>query len=173
MKVFFTLLCILAIGLTSCKKDKIESDFDKSYDAWQSFKKSSANKYIYKVTRSSWTGYRDTTTITVSGGEVVERSYKQYGYESDSGNKLVLKDEWLENNAQLNIHDNGAESITLDEVYSKAKNEWLKINEKDNDVYFETKNNGMISLCGYVPKGCMDDCFNGITIASIVEFNTF
>ncbi|WP_255474197.1 hypothetical protein [Flavobacterium sp. SLB02] len=33
--------------------------------------------------------------------------------------------------------------------------------------YFEAKNDGLISQCGYVEKGCMDDCFVGITIKSI------
>ncbi|RVT97257.1 hypothetical protein EOD41_19015 [Mucilaginibacter limnophilus] len=173
MKVFFPLLFVLAIGFTSCKKDKVESDFDKSYDAWQSFKKSSGNNYVYVVTNGSWIGTVDSTTITVSNGIVINRNYRYYVRAQNGSNKLVLKEEWIEGPAQINIHERGAAGLTLDEVYTKAKKEWLKVNEKDNEIYFEAKNNGMISLCGYVPKGCMDDCFNGISIASIEEVNTF
>ncbi|MGY5355583.1 hypothetical protein [Wenyingzhuangia sp. IMCC45467] len=54
----------------------------------------------------------------------------------------------------------------MDEIYEKAKQDWL-IKRKEVLVYFETDNNGLISTCGYVPKNCMDDCFLGITIKSI------
>jgi hypothetical protein len=74
---------------------------------------------------------------------------------------------WTENENEINTHrEMAAAAITLDEVYEKARTEWL-IKRKDVNVYFETKNNGMISSCGYVNKGCMDDCFNGIRIAYI------
>ncbi len=33
-------------------------------------------------------------------------------------------------------------------------------------MYFENKHSEMMPLCGYVPKGCHDDCFEGVTISA-------
>lgn len=57
-------------------------------------------------------------------------------------------------------------AITLDEIYERAKNEWLIKSDKA-DVFFENNNNGMISLAGSLLKGCMDGCFNGVSIKLI------
>jgi hypothetical protein len=56
----------------------------------------------------------------------------------------------------------------LDEIYSIARNEWLK-KRSGVTVYFEAKNSGMISTAGSIPDGCVDDCFSGISIRSIKE----
>jgi len=52
-------------------------------------------------------------------------------------------------------------------IRSECDRRYCPKKRKDASVYFEAKNNGMISSCGYVQDGCMDDCFNGINIASI------
>lgn len=38
-----------------------------------------------------------------------------------------------------------------------------------DSTYFETKNNGLISTCGYVENTCADDCFIDITITRIAK----
>ncbi len=55
---------------------------------------------------------------------------------------------------------------TLDEIYKLAETDWI-IKRKNAKLYFETKNNGMISLAGYVEGNCQDGCFNGVNIKSI------
>jgi hypothetical protein len=68
----------------------------------------------------------------------------------------------------LNTHsDEGGALMTLDDIYAKANNVWLKADPKLNYIYFETKNAGLISTCGYFPKDCQDDCFVGVHISSI------
>lgn len=76
--------------------------------------------------------------------------------------------EWTESEDELYSHQgtSAAEAITLDEVYKRAKNDWLKIRE-DASVFFEANNNGLISSCGFINDGCQDDCFSGITISKI------
>lgn len=75
---------------------------------------------------------------------------------------------WIEYENEINSHENivAAAPLTLDEVYGKAKNEWL-IKRKNVKTYFEANNGGLISTCGFVEDGCMDDCFRGIRIAYI------
>ncbi|SCW47000.1 hypothetical protein [Mucilaginibacter sp. NFR10] len=79
----------------------------------------------------------------------------------------AIREQWHEDKNSLNQHDAGAASITLDQVYQKAKNEWLSTDKKKNTIYFETNNNGMISNASYVPNGCQDDCSTGISISEI------
>jgi len=80
--------------------------------------------------------------------------------------------QWSETKSTLGqtTHSSPAYSLsTLDDIYSKARSEWL-VKRSDANIYFEAKNNGMISSAGFVPEGCMDDCFSGINISSIEPF---
>jgi len=77
---------------------------------------------------------------------------------------------WSETEDELgtkaNIYSPASALHTLDDIYDKARNEWLQ-KRTDAHVTFEANNNGMISAVGFVPDGCMDDCFSGIHIRSI------
>jgi len=168
MRSIFTLvLACLVLALASCKKDSIvhASDYNASYTAWLQFKDSSNNSYRYKVVSGSWVGTSSETIITVRQGKVVGRSYK-YAVPVQNGPATTVVEEWVENENQLNTHEKGASTITLDVVYQQAREDWLRKRE-DADTYFDARNNGKISSAGYVPHGCADDCFRGITIALI------
>ncbi|AXY73720.1 hypothetical protein D3H65_06895 [Paraflavitalea soli] len=116
---------------------------------------------------SSWTGFGSETIITVRNGKVVGRSfvYKKSEHNGTAWVSTVLE-EWTETEAQLGTHDLMAAPVTLDVIYDKAMNDWLQKRDKVS-IYFEANNNGMISLCGYVPDGCQDDCLRGIHIGFI------
>ncbi|MGE7777179.1 hypothetical protein ACQKLP_20845 [Chitinophaga sp. NPDC101104] len=164
------LLCLATI-MTSCSKGKsnmeFKSEYDRSYDAWAGFKSKSGNKYQYTVNQSSVFNFGANTTITVVGGKVTERKFSSYKREGTG--QIVITGEWTEDANAIGSHTAGAAAITMDEVYAKAKNDWLKKRENVK-VYFESKNNGMLSTAGYVPNGCMDDCFEGIYITSIIQY---
>jgi len=164
---YLLIMLLIASVFSSCKKSDIEyeNDFDKSFKAWQTFKASSSNSYRYKVYFASWVGYSHETTITVKDGKVVERAFIAKSIERPS-NQTIVREEWTEDVNSLNTHPNGDATLTLDDIYHKAKNVWL-LKRKDAEVSLETKNNGMISSCGFVPHNCADDCFNGISITLI------
>lgn len=166
--IFFFLLT--ATSFTSCKKEQIneKSAFEKSLSEWKKFKRSSGNSYQYTVLRTSWVGMSFETVITVKKGKVVQRKFTWIIRDGSSSQIPDDQREWTEEEDEINAHkDSGAaDAITLDEVYDRAKNDWLK--KRDNvTTYFETKNNGMISSCGYRDNNCADDCFVGIDIISI------
>ena len=168
LNVYPVILVLIASLLISCKKDmEFGSDYSKSEKAWNSFKASSGNSYRYMVSTSSWTGTASETIITVREGRVVGRSYV-LRVRMEANAQPVISAEWEEDAASLGSHTDGAALHTLDDIYSSAKNDWLK--KRDNaTTYFEAKNNGMISSCGYVEDGCADDCFRGISIGFIEE----
>ena len=161
-------LIFLFLAISSCKKSDLqyENEYDKSYKAWLSFKESSGNSYRYTVTGYSWTGISWQTTISVTNGKITRRAFK---YTLPVGSSVNIPPdalEWTEDENEINLHPNGAPAITLDEVYEKARSEWLT-KRKNAKTYFEAKNNDLISSCGYVEDGCADDCFTGIRIGTI------
>ncbi|MDD2474589.1 MAG: hypothetical protein PHI32_01615 [Dysgonamonadaceae bacterium] len=163
-------LLLLTSLLFSCEKSNIEFDdaFEKSYKTWLNFKELSDNSYKYKVSRASWVGITWETTITVTKGTITQRHFKLVYTEKSEDNIPTKTEEWTENENEINTHtDSGAaEPITLDVIYENAQNDWL-VKKRNREIYFETKNNGLISLCGYVEDQCADDCFVGINIAFI------
>ena len=167
MKKLIGLYTLILILSSACSKDALRSDLDDSRDAWLKFKKANNNSYSYTATFGSWAGFSTTTTIVVMNGIVSERIYKRYTIDGQTGQKKLDKS-WTEDKSTLNTHPyEGAETWTLDEVYNRANNVWLKADKDQNELYFEANNNGMISLCGYVPKNCADDCLVGIRISEI------
>ena len=171
MKLCFFALLFIGIVLVSCKKESdlnIEHDFEQSYNEWLTFKQISDNSYRYMVAGGSVFSPRWQTTITVTKGKVTQRHFK---FTSTDGLANVADDviEWTENEDEINLHSNsGADALTLDQIYDKARNEWL-IKRKNAKVYLEHFNGGLISSCGYVVDGCVDDCFVGIKITYIVS----
>jgi len=171
---FITLFLISALTFCCSSDDDLDyqNDFKKSQKEWLNFKESSNNSYKYVVSGGSvFTTYGWETTITVSNGIIMQRHFKYTGNpENIPENQL----EWTETKTEINSEEHkntpAATALTLDDIYMKAKNDWL-IKRKYATSYFETKNSGLISMCGYVENGCMDDCFTGITIKSIEVYN--
>ena len=169
---FYLLSFVLVIMFVSCDKDDLyyESAFERSYSEWLTFKKASDNSYRYTAIGGTWVGASWETTITVTDGEVTSRFFKMTASDELLAEIPEEDLEWTESGNELNSHTNtpAAKTITLDEVYEKARNEWL-IKRDDISAYFETNNNGMISTCGYIDNNCADDCFIGIDISHIEQ----
>lgn len=170
MKSRIYLIALLLIGglISSCESDDVDqNEFQNSIKVLSDFKKSTDNSYKYIVSGVSWVGTAWETTITISDGKAIQRHFK---YTNTQGlrNDIPKEElEWTENGNEIGSHKNiAATALTLDEIYNKAEQEWL-IKRDNAKIYFETKNNGLISTCGYVENGCQDDCFIGIHIKSI------
>lgn len=171
MKTTFYLMIFLCIStfIFSCGSDddfEYQTDFEQSRNVWESFKVASNNSYKYVVPGGSvFFNYGWETTITVSSGIIIQRDFTYIGVTENIPDEQLS---WTENKDEINSHEStsAAYALTLDEIYYKAENEWL-LDRKNATTYFEAKNNGLISTCGYVENGCMDDCFMGIIIKSI------
>jgi hypothetical protein len=169
MKYLYALLLIVTLALSACKKDAVSTDYDKSYAALQAFKKTSDNSYSYIVYNGSVFGSHAESKIIVQKGKVMGRSFVSGHYDPGS-TSLIVNTTWEESGSTLNTHEGGFEALTLDQVYARAKTQWLNVSKKDNDIYFEASNNGIISSAGYVPKGCQDDCFTGVHLKEVTVY---
>jgi hypothetical protein len=163
---------IIILFLAACKKDATNTAYDTSLSKLQAFKKNATNGYTFTTFSSSVFGQSSVETkITVVNNTITARDYIAYFYTPGGGTDTPTKTvtaQWHEEGATLNTHGSlTAWYLTLDDVYAKAKNEWLNVDKKTNAIYFETKNSGLISSAGYTPNGCQDDCFFGINIKSI------
>ncbi|MDD3722395.1 MAG: hypothetical protein PHW92_07900 [Lutibacter sp.] len=171
-KIYLIALLSISSLISSCSSDDdldYQNDFENSKKAWVDFKGSSNNSYKYVTLGGSvFTTYGWETTIVVSNGVIIERDFR---YTSGAENFIPVDQlEWTENENEINSSEHkytsASPALTLDEIYDKAKQEWL-IKRKDKTTYFESENNGLISTCGYTEKDCLDDCFVGIIIKSI------
>ena len=170
------LLGILLLGATlfACKKGGVSSSFDKSYDAWLAFKKNTNDTYVYTAVHDVKSSIYSETKITVTQGSITARDFVSYQYVFKPDSNIttkVLTDNWHESGSTLNTHGTAAAGLfTLDDIYYKAQNIWLKANTNKNVITFETKNDGLISVAGYTSKDCTSgDCFIGINIKSITH----
>ncbi|HEY9534901.1 MAG TPA: hypothetical protein VIQ77_10205 [Mucilaginibacter sp.] len=167
---------LLVSTLFACKKGGISSAFDKSYDTWLAFKKKTNNTYAYVAVSGDNLSTYSETKITVSQGSITARDFVlyQYTYIPDSNiTRKTVTEEWHESASHSNMNTHGADGaglFTMDDIYYKAQNIWLKANTNKNVITFETNNDGMISTAGYTPKSCQSgDCLIGIKIKSISQ----
>lgn len=151
----------------SLENNKEINDYTKSHLKWLSEKQKHNNSYTYVISFTSWAGFGENTSITIKEGEIISRTYELWRYEQGGSSKKIIESSWREVKNEINSHLEGAQAQTLDQIYTTCSQDWLKKNTKTNIIYFEGKNNGLISLCGYVPKNCADDCLTGVTISSI------
>ncbi|HWZ34809.1 MAG TPA: hypothetical protein VNW51_01555 [Mucilaginibacter sp.] len=171
-KRFLLAIAILSVAvLFACKKSGVSSAFDKSYDAWLSYKKRVNNTYAYVALHDDKISVYEQTKITVTNGDITARDFYsyEYVYQPDSTRK-VLRVQWHEtaDGGTLSTHGSeGAQLYTLDDIYYRAQNIWLKADVGKNVITFETNNNGIISAAGYTPKICQTDCFIGVVVQSI------
>jgi hypothetical protein len=174
-KITLLLMNLVLISLSGCElgvlqarksfESKEVNGYQQSYEKWLTDKASHNESYQYVVTFSSWAGFGENTTITVNRGVVTDRSYQAWKYNNDKPGDREITTQWRENASNLDSHQEGAASQTLDQLYQQCSSDWLRVNISQNTIYFESKNNGLLSLYGYVPKNCQDDCFTGVRIS--------
>ncbi|MFC2138309.1 hypothetical protein ACFLTE_09050 [Bacteroidota bacterium] len=174
--LFFLSLCLIMV---SCEKDNNNQDnnlslltelngesglsYDESLSKWNELKNNNGNSYIYQTTFTSWTGFGSTTELRVEEGNVTSRKYQGFEINQTNGQKEILET-YHETSDNLGSNDKGANPLTIDELYETCASEYLIIDENNNTIYFETTENGLMTLCGYVPEGCMDDCLFSVSI---------
>lgn len=130
---------------------------------WKKLKDKHQNSYSYTVSEQSFSGFGSETTIMVMDGQVVSRNYKAYIISENDGSKEITET-YTETEGDLGSHSEGAPPVTLDELYEDCRTEYLMVDPETHTIYFDTTEEGVISLCGHVPELCGDDCFVGFRL---------
>lgn len=95
----------------------------------------------------------------------MSRAYQEFTTDETTGEQEITET-YSETKSNLGTHEKGAKPLTIDELYESCAGEYLIVDKEDNTIYFEATTEGLMTLCGFVPKGCMDDCFSGVNIDS-------
>lgn len=154
--------------------DTVLTKYNNSYNTWLDFRQKSSNSYVF-VMRSDYAEPQFHTIITtkVLNGSVISRDFLSITFVPDPPNQQAKADttvQWHEESATLNTHAEAGQPMTLDYIYNQAKSDWLNVDPSRNTLYFDAKNQGLISICGHFPNGCQDNCFVGIqNITSITS----
>lgn len=168
---FFSLLFL--VFLLSCSTDDNNSEitgssgisYKDSKASWPELKKINGESYSYTTRFDSWTGFSNKTIITVQDGVVIKREYFAYETSVNPEGEVVEElDSYTETGEEIGTHERGFKPLLVEELYETCISEYLTVNEEENKIYFDTDEDGIISNCGFVPKGCVDDCFSGFRI---------
>lgn len=175
MKKNRLLLLFFVVILMACEKDKLSVlttfkgenglTYNESLKQWNELKEINGNSYIYQTTFLSWTGFGSITELKIEEGVVTSRTYQEFKT-NETDRKREIIDIYTETKTNLGSHEEGASPLTIDDLYHSCASEYLTIDSKNNTLYFETDTDGLMTLCGFVPDGCMDDCFRGVKINS-------
>ncbi len=173
MKYLSTLLLVVTLGLSACKKEQVNNDLETSYQHWKQFKAANNNSYTFTLYNFSILDYSTRETrMTVYNGKVTAREYliirTNYNPQGITTKDTVMN--WKETSGNLNTHPDSYsawEPQTIDEIYQQARTNWLKVDKTKNNISFEADSTGLIASAGYVVKDCQDDCFVGAHVKDI------
>lgn len=168
-------LVIIFLIIQSCSDDdqpfdqiitKNGVDYFQSYENWLQFKEERGNSYYYHITFQSWTGNGNITEVRVKDDQVISRWYREVFVHASTGDRDTT-DIYFEDSSRLNSNPEGAPPLTIDELYTECVEQYLEVDPKHNEIYFDTNQQGLMASCGFVPKACVDDCFQGIRLTAI------
>ena len=170
------LFCITLLSCSTNDDDRGEItgesgiSYSDSKTMWKEVKAQNEETYSYTVSFSSWSGFGSRTTITVKDGLVSKRKYLYFEQVLNEESELeeVEIESYTETGEEIGSHSEGFDPLLIDELYQTCLSDYLNINKADNEIYFNTDEAGIISNCGFVETGCVDDCFRGFRIS---EFN--
>lgn len=128
---------------------------------WQNMKAADDGTYQYTQSNSSFTGFRDTTTLVVEDDVVVRRTYEVYD-ENDT-----LFESYDEQGAEVGSNRAGAPARTIDELYEICRDDVLTRDPVQNHIIVTFHDDGILETCVYVPRDCADDCDEGVGIDTL------
>ncbi len=150
--IVFLFVASVAISAEPTDAEKLATSLEK----WTAAKKECGGNYSYKVIQSSFTGFRAETLVVVKDNKVVERKYST-ATPKEPGGKAELKQIWSETEKEIGKNKQGAEALTLDQLYEGAK----KIVEKEvpaehvRSIAFDKM--GILQYCFLRDKRIADD----------------
>jgi hypothetical protein len=158
------ILAAAAAGCGSGANPIEQEQLDRSRGSWSTAKQS-GSVYRYVDTATSFTGITWTTTIEVNNDTVVRRAFSNQDRDG-----MVLAS-WTEEGAALGTHDVAKPPLTMEQVYDYCEDTVLSKSPDDNLITLVLRADGLLSVCTYSPKGCVDDCAVGYYLTSIDFFD--
>jgi len=170
MKNKILLFLVIAIGSNLglfAQKNSLKIASEASESTFKANAAQYRNSYSYKSNFESFAGFGNSSEIVVNYGKPILKNYQAYHYKDTNGKQeKIIDTSFVEQAHNLGQSNLGAPILTMEEMYALC----FKMLSKDTAthvLYFTTDKQGILSTCGYMQKGCMDDCFRGF---NIIEF---
>jgi len=166
MNHIVTLLIVaLSTGLVACGEETAYgAAFTNSHQAWLKAKATTDGSYIYETELSTFAGYGEITVITVEQDVVSKRRFASY---EDLAFRDRQLEAWTEEADEVGSHLSGSAAVSLDTLYTRCQEEILTADPEENEIIFTVDQRGLLKTCVYVPRDCVDDCAEGVTISAI------
>jgi hypothetical protein len=123
-------------GLLKCRRDdwrefrvRIYDDYrlndavllQASQRRWQKMRDTVGNSYSYELSQATFTGAKQTTTVAVRAGKVVQRRFAVIDVDAANDKEAKTEVKWVETGDDVGGHQEGAApALTLDERYAAA-----------------------------------------------------
>lgn len=147
----------------SATPEQVEQ-LEESYRKWIEAKTRVNGNYLYRVTFSSFSGFRSTTTITATAGEVSERSY----VESLPNYLDFPPRDYVESGSELGTNEPGAPARTLDELYEIARTVLQTPMKPFEMLRLHFDDRGLLDTCYIFNTLIADDApINGVSITGL------
>ncbi|MEG9326589.1 hypothetical protein SAMN04488034_102281 [Salinimicrobium catena] len=174
MKLYLSIILLVFLMPYSCSTEVFAPNllvtgengynFVQSQKEWKTLKKRHQDSYRYTVLELSFSGFGSETTVTVIDGKVVSREYEAFQMSEDDGSKEVLNS-YFEEGEDIGSHSEGWPAYDMDKMYTECGSDYLMVDPETHTLYFDTTEEGVMTLCGNVPDLCGDDCFEGFSMS--------
>lgn len=155
---------------------ELKNDFDRSHEGlralraeaadslarFEALKLSEGDDYIFTQRVSSFVGSSCETELEVRGGRVVRRRQTSTGADGTPG------ESWVEEGSALGSHQGCHPLQTLDDLYAICLDDVLCRDPADHYLNLKTFDDGLLSLCSYIPRNCADDCSVGPALSAFM-----
>lgn len=166
MRTWMLILVCMAASAISCGKSndgKMDTDLQVAEATWAATKPTCAD-YHYAAVSSSFIGSKSTTTIEIAADQPVRRSLVAYG-DGSSGTDGGPIDTWDETSAaEVGTHTDGLPALTVEQLFASCESS-LAQDPTQNLLTLMVGTAGVPTACGYTPKNCIDDCYNGFRLS--------
>ena len=116
--------------------------------------------YVYTSHDASFSGHSWSYRLTVDHERVTRREYEA----RDDGGKRI--ETWVEAEPAVGEHPGGP-TTGLAALYDQCLGKVLTRDPADHELFVEIGDDGLMSACLYVRKGCMDDCSEGPRVSAV------
>jgi hypothetical protein len=154
----------VSMGCQSEDQNPLQAELESSRAGWRELVRAQGETYSYSQSTESWTTYKTRTAQQIQDGVVTYRRF-----ESNTPNPggqppsdIVLR--WEERGAEIGSHIEGFAPATVDQLYDRCRDEVLTQDPKTNDITLVFQDHNVLGGCGYVPHGCVDDCWMGVSV---------
>jgi hypothetical protein len=167
-------MALLVLVISGCSGHHISSEHTKSFAAkdiprawrnshqdWLELKEKYQGNYSYERDARYSTDFNSSTKFEIISEQVEFRHF----FEWQTGNSPSIT--WSESYADLDAHNQGSPSKTMDQLYRQCQSDILSLSQSKYLIKFKVDQFNILQECSYTQKKCDSNCTKGIRIQGL------